>query len=280
MSEFEIYGVGFVPLARYTSNVFDLGEKLNLGNLTWEGHQEPDTQVELRMRSGDDDDPNIYWRNTFRGAERVSYSASGAPLTRTQYERLEGVETPFTVTHINAHSFSIKLSNPINIEHTDELLEIKFWAHIFSYDTPFAGSLFVSATPREVPQAIRPGDADERSNTLRVALDRIPENPIQLMRLSPQIFSPNSDGVNDLVQIEYELLNRSNAPPAALRVYDLAGRQVCAMLGDPAESGLFHAEWDGRNNQGALLPPGLYVLQLEIEADKHTDRSQRLVALV
>ena len=108
VAEFELYASGFVPFSRYISNVLGLGEDLSLGPLSWSGQEHADTRGELRMRSGNDEDPNIYWRNTFRGAERVSYSASGAPLTRTQYERLEGVETPFTVTHINAHSFSIK----------------------------------------------------------------------------------------------------------------------------------------------------------------------------
>ena len=104
---------------------------------------------------------------------------------------------------------------------------------------------------------MRAGDADKwvDSNTLRVALSRIPQHPIQAMRLSAQAFSPNGDGVNDRVQIEYELLNLSGAVPLAIGVYDLAGRRVAVLEGDESGgSGLGHAAWDGRDGQGVLVP--------------------------
>ena len=406
VTEFEIYATGFAPFARYTSNVIDLGEKVNIGLLTWSGRQDPDTQVELRMRSGADNDPNVYWRNTFRGNEKVPYAASGAPLTRAQYNRLEiaelggvthdldnwsawspafdfadgqgrasanqprrfvqfdiafrsapdaggqldyiqfatsprlvtqaraeidpaqvradevanftyklrpqlepgdagfdaiaidtpalvntdanisvrldGVEVPSEVLRLEEHGFEVKLATPIGLENTEELLEIDFQAQIFAYDTPFTGRLSDSAAPFEVPQPVVAGDADETvdGNTLRVALSRIPQHPIQALRLSSAVFSPNGDGAHDVLRIEYELLNLSGGTPALIQIYDLSGRQVGEVRSDTQDSGLFRAEWDGRDQHGALLTPGLYVLQLKVEADKSEDRSQRLVSLV
>ena len=129
---------------------------------------------------------------------------------------------------------------------------------------------------------VRAGDADERvdSNTLRVALSRIPQHLIQAMRLSAPAFSPNGDGVNDRVRIEYELLNLSGAVPLTIRVCDLAGRRVAVLeRGKSGQSGLDHAVWDGRDGRGALVPAGLYVLELQVEADSVAERRQRLVAL-
>ena len=406
VTEFEIYATGFAPFARYTSNVIDLEEKVNIGLLTWSGRQAPDTQVELHMRSGADNDPNVYWRNTFRGNEKVPYATSGAPLTRAQYNRLEiaelggvthdldnwsawspafdfadgqgrasanqprrfvqfdiafrsapdaggqldyiqfatsprlvtqaraeidpaqvradevanftyklrpqlepgdagfdaiaidtpalvntdanisvrldGVEVPSEVLRLEEHGFEVKLATPIGLENTEELLEIDFQAQIFAYDTPFTGRLFDSAAPFEVPQPVVAGDADETvdGNTLRVALSRIPQHPIQALRLSSAVFSPNGDGAHDVLRIEYELLNLSGGTPALIQIYDLSGRQVGEVRSDTQDSGLFRAEWDGRDQHGALLTPGLYVLQLKVEADKSEDRSQRLVSLV
>ena len=408
MVDFEIFGRGYVPYSRYTSSVIDLGEKFNLGPLLWAGQEGEDTRVVLRMRSGDDEDPNTYWRRTFRGNEQVPYNAAGTPLTRTQYQRLEltelgdithdfdnwdawssaydfetregrstateprrfvqfdvafhstpkaggqldylefatsprlvtearaeitpaqapadeitsftykmrpqvepgdagfdgiNIETPaqvdtetgvesvrlsgesvdFEITQLNERGFSLILASPIGLEHTEELLEIEFRAQIFAYDTPFSGRLFASTAPSEVPQAVREGDADEgvESNTLRVALDQIPQASIQAMRLSSPVFSPNGDGVNDVVRIDYELLNLRGAAPVAIGAYDLAGRRVARLVGDEGgSSGLAHALWDGRNAQGLLVPPGLYSLQLEVEADSGAERSQLLVALV
>ena len=91
VAEFEIYAGGLAPLARYRSNVIDLGEALSLGELTWAGQQgeDPETRVDITMRSGDDDQPDQYWRKTFRGDEQVPFSASGESLTRARYERLD-----------------------------------------------------------------------------------------------------------------------------------------------------------------------------------------------
>jgi len=44
------------------------------------------------MRSGDDTDPNFYWRFTFRGDERSRFATSGEPLTLDRYNRLEAGE--------------------------------------------------------------------------------------------------------------------------------------------------------------------------------------------
>ena len=64
IAEFEIYASGYAPTARYTSNVIDLGEEFSLGDLTWTGQQgsDPETRVDITMRSGDDEHPNVYWR--------------------------------------------------------------------------------------------------------------------------------------------------------------------------------------------------------------------------
>ena len=92
VAEFELYASGFAPFARYTSNVLDLGEELSLGLLSWAGQEQAGTRVELRMRSGNDEDPHIYWRKTYRGDEQVSYGKTWAPLSRRDYEKLEGTE--------------------------------------------------------------------------------------------------------------------------------------------------------------------------------------------
>ena len=90
IAEFEIYGAGYAPSATYTSNIIDLGEPASLGNLTWSGARDDGTDVLLTTRSGDDGDPNLYWRHTFRGDERSRFDTEGMPLTREAYKKLEG----------------------------------------------------------------------------------------------------------------------------------------------------------------------------------------------
>jgi hypothetical protein len=89
IAELEVFAAGFVPKAFYVSNVIDLGASSSLGWARWSGRQDPDAKVTIRSQSGDDSDPNVYWRHTFRGDEQVTYGASGSPLTRRDYARLD-----------------------------------------------------------------------------------------------------------------------------------------------------------------------------------------------
>ena len=88
IAELEIYGNGFAPFADYVSNVIDLGALASLGELTWAGREDEEASVALSTRSGQDADPNIYWRTTFRGGERTRFDAKGRPLTLASYNKL------------------------------------------------------------------------------------------------------------------------------------------------------------------------------------------------
>ncbi|HIG54723.1 MAG TPA: hypothetical protein EYQ18_12220, partial [Candidatus Handelsmanbacteria bacterium] len=89
LAEFELYGTGFAPASQYISNVIDLGSVASLGDLQWSGVAEGGADVNLSMRSGGDDDPNTYWRLTFRGDERSRFGTNGSALRLSTYNRLE-----------------------------------------------------------------------------------------------------------------------------------------------------------------------------------------------
>ncbi len=89
IAEFEIYGTGAASQASYISNVIDLGAPAALGNLSWQGQQNAGARIDLNARSGDDDDPNTYWRSTFRGDELSRFDAAGRELNLSRYNSLE-----------------------------------------------------------------------------------------------------------------------------------------------------------------------------------------------
>ena len=94
------------------------------------------------------------------------------------------------------------------------------------------------------------------------------------------MFSPNGDGVNDAVRIDYDLLNLVGAVPVQVEIFDLSGRSLGVVWREPAASGRFSVAWDGRDGDGALLPPGLYLVRLRVESDKTEDTRQALLSLV
>ena len=59
-----------------------------------------------------------------------------------------------------------------------------------------------------------------------------------------------------------------------VEIFDLAGRSLGVVWQEPAASGRFSVAWDGRDGDGALLPPGLYLVRLSVESDKTEDTRQ------
>lgn len=177
--------------------------------------------------------------------------------------------------------FVVKIPR-IDVQRTHELIEVEFQAEVFKFGTVFSGRVFNSRHPFEVPQSVTPGDADklEDSSQLSVDLSQFSERLIRKLTLNPPAFSPNGDGINDVVWIEYELVNLVGSVPVRAEVYDLSGRSVGVALDGQAGSGRFTEAWNGRDGSGSVLPPGLYILKLSLDADKGVDVRQAVVSLV
>jgi flagellar hook assembly protein FlgD len=58
-------------------------------------------------------------------------------------------------------------------------------------------------------------------------------------------------------------------------IHDLAGRQVRVM-----QTGTDGFRWDGQDENGRLLPPGLYIVRISLNADVGEQTARRLVNLV
>jgi hypothetical protein len=78
---------------------------------------------------------------------------------------------------------------------------------------------------------------------------------VQLVYALNQNF-PNPFG--PATAIEYSLAMREHV---SISVYDLAGRHVCSLVDEVQEPDRYRTEWDGRNNRGEELPPGVYFIR-------------------
>ncbi len=404
IAELELYGNGFAPFSSYVSNVIDLGAAASLGSLRWSGQQDAGATLALSTRSGVDDDPNLYWRYTFRGGERTRFDPQGRPLTWASYNRLalgaqaglthdtagwtfwstapdfatgagaiagsgprrfvqvradftaqqraggrlDWVElavsippvaqqavaeiTPSVVAPGTVSSFTYKvkawvagadlgfdrlaidtpapgaqvvgvrlsgqpvafdvvergargfvLAVPlVDAQRTQEVLEVDFEASVFQFGTVFTGRIFNSQHPAEVPQSLAWGDADgvPSSERLRVDLTGLDRGSLGSLSVVPAVFSPNGDGVNDVVEIGCDVLNLSGLSSVVCWVYDVSGRRLGLVDSSWLGSGRYVGFWDGRDAAGFLLPPGLYVLGLQVETDGGTTQRQAVVSLV
>lgn len=102
------------------------------------------------------------------------------------------------------------------------------------------------------------------------------------MSVSPNPFTPNGDGVNDRSEIAVNLFRVFDPRPLKLTIYTLNGRRV-QVLDRFAAGGRHVFEWDGRDRRGNLVPPGLYLVQVEADLDRTQAagrRDSRVVAVV
>jgi hypothetical protein len=112
-----------------------------------------------------------------------------------------------------------------------------------------------------------------------VGLVDVEEKAVNALKLASSVFTPNGDGVNDKLEIEYGLLNLFGAVPVALDLYDLSGRRVGMVYRGTAASGRFALAWDGVLASGEVPVPGVYLLRLEVDSDRGQEALQRVISL-
>ena len=121
------------------------------------------------------------------------------------------------------------------------------------------------------------------SQSLVARADLQQTTPLGKVAVTPPVFTPNGDGINDQAAIDLESSVLEGPKRIAAGIYNLAGQQVRDLsLEVPRASGLHRLVWDGRNEDGVLQPPGLYLVRAGINTDAARSHTEvvRLVGVV
>jgi len=193
--------------------------------------------------------------------------------------RIDGEDVSFELRRIDDRGFELGIPR-IATTRTGDRIEVEFHAEVFQFGTLFSGQVFDSEKPYEVRQSLTAGDANPLVDGDRLSVDllELGQQSIKALRIEPALFTPNGDGINDLVRVEYDLLN-VKAVPVAIEIFDLVGRKVGSIDGGKRESGRFRATWDGRDHNGKLLAAGIYMMRLVVETDQQKGVAQRVVGV-
>lgn len=99
-----------------------------------------------------------------------------------------------------------------------------------------------------------------------------------IISVSPSLFSPDNDGLDDITSIQYQVAEPGNM--ASITVFDMAGRPV-KYLARNVLLGLSGSwNWDGLNETGKKLPAGNYVVLAELFNLKgQMERIKKLIVL-
>ena len=110
--------------------------------------------------------------------------------------------------------------------------------------------------------------------------EKVPRTSMQLMAqpehkllfrdltVTPRVFSPNGDGVNDELRLDFTVMMVAASTAVAAEIFDLTGRRV-RRLEERREvsAGGYSIAWDGRDEADELVLPGVYAVRLKLASD-------------
>lgn len=205
-------------------------------------------------------------------ASEVGFDAlrirTGSPQTEFKGLEVNGVATDPAGVEVVGDDFVVQLPQRVSRAYNPSLRVI-FAAEVFDFAHTFGGEVF-NAGSTDLPQPVEGGDVSAAigTNSLRV-LAASAANPqlVQDVQFSSRVVTPNGDGVNDELVISYALFALPQSVPVRLQVFSLDGRRVAQVERGQQGSGPQRLHWDGRDQRGAMLAPGLYLLGIGIEAE-------------
>ena len=209
-----------------------------------------------------------------RGFDQILLSSSAG--LEFKELRLDGVKVAAVQV---AQPQGVRLDLPQAVRRS-AMIEMDFRSTVFLNQTRFDAFLLNSALGAAVRQQVDEGDATPKVNSEAIAVALPAHNQlIDQLQLSSPLLTPNGDGIGDRLLVEFNLLMFYLPRPLHIAIYDLAGRRVRSLSQAASAAGRVALEWDGRDEGGALVPPGLYLLQVDAEGDAQTQRVSRLIGV-
>ena len=180
---------------------------------------------------------------------------------------------------VRADGFAVSFPESRITEHAT-LLEVDFETEVLVYGTRFTGRVFDTEREGDIPQIIVPGDAtpDIDTDDLLVKWD-LDRSLLASVDISQCHLTPNGDGVNDAVEISYSLLQVIHSIQVSVEIFDLSGQRVWSQSAEQA-NGQYAISWQGLDDAGQVVPPGLYVYQLVADADQGSNVYVGTLAIV
>ncbi|MGY8823657.1 MAG: FlgD immunoglobulin-like domain containing protein [Candidatus Latescibacterota bacterium] len=157
---------------------------------------------------------------------------------------------------------------------TTDSLAISFTTRIVHNATLFALDLGMSQRPglwQSVEAVTR------RANIVILPALVASQRLIHNLEIIPPTCTPNGDGINDQLEIRFAVL-KVDAPAPQVQILDLSGRLV-TQLESGATSSLRSYVWDGRDAQGKVVPPGIYLCRIDLGAQTGEDEAVRLLGV-
>ena len=218
--------------------------------------------------------------------ERIEVmDASGQPVLDHAFAVSDGVtaEGEVAITAIDDQRFAVRF--PVINQH-DAVLKIHFVSRVLAFSTRFGGRALLLA--EDAFQGITPGDAaflaegDVPTESGTTVLSRAVNQGSLIGRfaLGSKVLTPNGDGVNDVLDMRFEVLAVIGKARIAIDLWDLGRRRVRRLFDAEGQNGVYDAvHWDGTDERGQRVAPGIYLVRLEVAGDARSGQTVRPVCV-
>jgi len=208
------------------------------------------------------------------GVERIVIDVPGraALAGDTPVEGLVGSAVRRDSVVSSARGLEIPLTPPLK-----QNVQLVIHFTTTQYSSAHAFRALVLADGSTMPLYAREDTVDGRSWT--VVTSSVLKRVLLEAAALPPVVTPNGDGVNDSAVISFSVAKVDNVP-VTVHILSLDGAVVRALYSGPLPAGTYDAgsplqigRWDGRDNRGGLVPPGIYLYRVTVHLDLHDERA-------
>lgn len=181
---------------------------------------------------------------------------------------------------IEADGFVVFLPQAVRQGSSDRL-RVRFETALFGVADQLDAEVF-ERSGDSLPQSVEGGDVSDEigTNQLRIVAQGGSVNSVlDQLAIQPAVFTPQGDGINDQLTIDFTLFQVLQDTQVAVDIYSLSGDRVRQMRVDEARSGHQQTFWDGRDDAGRTVPPGLYLVRINIETDRGANARVQPIAV-
>ena len=97
--------------------------------------------------------------------------------------------------------------------------------------------------------------------------------------VGPNPFTPNGDGVNDRVEFAVDVFLITQQTTVTVEIFALSGERVQVLEMQALRAGLARVSWDGRDDGGELVVPGVYAYRVAADSDVGSQERVGVVAV-
>jgi len=185
-----------------------------------------------------------------------------------QAEELANVE----VVETRADSLWLRLDRLVRRGGQTDLVEVKFTTALFSTGVVLQAAMGNSSLENSWQQ-VDAGDVTDlaQSQGLQILASVSDNKVLGDVEIRPPVVTPNGDGINDAMTFDFTVRRLSGVRPVDVLIYDLSGHLVKTLsVQQPIVAGTYSIDWAADNEQGQVVPPGIYILRIDVDTDSNS----------